>query len=66
MIDMDSYRSEKQATIRIQLPVVDAEIEPAPNAGGGFASEPELARLSHILRGFNEDESKNTAADLAS
>ena len=51
---MDSYRSEKQATIRIQLPDAEAEIDPVPISGGGFGAEPELARLSNILQGFND------------
>ena len=53
-IDMDSYRSEKQATIRIQLPDAEAEIEPVPVSGGGFKAEPELDRLSNILQVFND------------
>jgi type I restriction enzyme, R subunit len=53
-IDMDSYRAEKQAAIRIQLPDEDAEIAPAPATGGGRKPEPEIDRLSNILRIFNE------------
>ena len=53
-IDMDSYRSEKQAVQKIQLPDEDAEIEPVPTAGGGFLPEPELERLSNIVKMFNE------------
>jgi type I restriction enzyme R subunit len=53
-IDMDSYRSEKQATIRIQLPDAEAEIEPVPVSGGGFKAEPELDRLSNIIQVFND------------
>jgi type I restriction enzyme R subunit len=53
-IDMDSYRVEKQATMRIALPDADAEIEPVPTAGGGYKPEPELDRLSNIIRTFNE------------
>jgi type I restriction enzyme R subunit len=53
-IDMDSYRSEKQTAMKIQLPDADAEIEPVPTSGGGFVSEPELDRLSNILKTFNE------------
>src|SRR5690606_336108 len=34
-IDMDSYRVEKQAVQRLQLPDADAEIEPVPTFGGG-------------------------------
>ena len=53
-IDMDSYRVEKQAARNIQLPDEDAEIEPVPTTGGGGKAEPELDRLSSILRTFNE------------
>jgi len=53
-IDMDSYRVEKQAVQRIQLPDADAQIEPVPTSGGGRKPEPELDRLSNILKTFNE------------
>jgi type I restriction enzyme R subunit len=53
-IDMDSYRVEKQAAAKIQLPDIDAEIEPVPATGGGRKPEPELDRLSNILKVFND------------
>jgi len=53
-IDMDSYRAEKQATMKIALADEDAEIEPVPAAGGGHRPEPELDRLSRIIQMFNE------------
>ena len=53
-IDMDSYRVEKQAAVKIQLPDADAEIEPVPTTGGGGRPEPELDRLSNILKAFND------------
>ena len=53
-IDLDSYRVEKQAMQRILLADEDAEIDPVPAAGGGHQPEPELDRLSNILRVFNE------------
>lgn len=53
-IDMDSYRTEKQATMRIALQDADAEIEPVPVSGGGHKAEPELDRLSNILKVFND------------
>ncbi|MCC6380611.1 MAG: type I restriction endonuclease subunit R, partial [Burkholderiales bacterium] len=53
-IDMDSYRVEKQAAVKIQLPDADAEIEPVPATGGGRKPEPELDRLSNILKTFND------------
>ena len=52
-IDMDSYRVEKQATVKLQLPDEDAEVEPTPSSGGG-RPEPELDHLSNIIRSFNE------------
>ena len=53
-IDMDSYRVEKRAAMKIQLPDVDAEIEPVPTSAGGRIPEPELDRLSNILKAFND------------
>ncbi len=53
-IDMDSYRVEKQAAMKIALADADAEIEPVPTEAGGRKSEPELDHLSNILRTFNE------------
>jgi type I restriction enzyme, R subunit len=53
-IDMDSYRVEKQAVVKVQLPDANAEIEPVPTAGGGSRPEPELDRLSNILKSFND------------
>ncbi len=53
-IDMDSYRVEKQAAVRIQLPDADAEIEPVPTGGGGQKPEAEFDRLSNILKAFND------------
>ncbi|MCG3201467.1 MAG: hypothetical protein NFCOHLIN_01337 [Gammaproteobacteria bacterium] len=53
-IDMDSYRVEKRAAAKIQLSDADAEIEPVPTTGGGRKPEPELDRLSNILKAFND------------
>lgn len=53
-IDMDSYRNEKKAAIKLLLPDEDAEIGPVPTEGGGRKPEPELDRLSNILKTFNE------------
>jgi|MTBAKSStandDraft_2_1061841.scaffolds.fasta_scaffold05304_6 type I restriction enzyme R subunit len=53
-IDMDSYRVEKQAAVKILLPDEDAEIEPVPTTGGGRKTEPEIDRLSNILKTFND------------
>jgi type I restriction enzyme, R subunit len=53
-IDMDSYRVEKKAVMKIALADADAEIEPVPTEAGGRKSEPELDHLSNILKTFNE------------
>lgn len=53
-IDMDSYRAEKKATMTITLADADAEIEPVPASGGGRKPEPEMDRLSNIIKAFNE------------
>ncbi len=53
-IDMDSYRAEKKATLAIALPDEDVEIEPVPTSGGGRKPEPEMDKLSHIIKAFND------------
>jgi len=53
-IDMDSYRVEKRAVAKIQLPDADAEIEPMPTTGGGRKPEPEHDALSNIIKAFND------------
>jgi len=53
-IDMDSYRLEKRAVHQITLADEDSAIGPLPSAAGGRPPEPELDRLSNILKTFNE------------
>ena len=53
-IDMDSYRVEKKAVMHVQLADEDAEIEQVPTTIGGLRLEPELDRLSNILKTFND------------
>lgn len=53
-IDMESYRAEAQAAMKIALEDTDAEIAPVPTGAGGFKPEPEMERLSQIIREFNE------------
>jgi type I restriction enzyme R subunit len=53
-IDMDSYRVEKQAALKIALADEEAEIQPVPTKASGRKAEPELDRLSNILKAFNE------------
>jgi type I restriction enzyme R subunit len=51
---MDSYRAERKAAIKIQLPDQDVEIRLALADPGGGRGEPELDRLSSILKSFND------------
>ena len=53
-IDMDSYRAEKKAAMKILLPDENAEIDPIPTTGVGRKPDPEIDRLSNILKTFNE------------
>ena len=53
LIDMDSYRVEKQAVEKIGLPDQDGEIDPLPPDGGGGKPEAEMDRLSQIINDFN-------------
>ena len=53
-IDMDSYRVEKQAMRKIALPDENAEVDPVPTGDGGYRPEPEMDKLSNIIRVFNE------------
>jgi type I restriction enzyme R subunit len=53
-IDMDSYRVEKREAMKILLPDEDAEIEPVPTERWRPQAEPELDRLSNIIKTFND------------
>ena len=52
-VDMDSYRTERQAARSISLAEENAEIEPVLTSSGGQAREPEMDRLSNIVAEFN-------------
>jgi type I restriction enzyme R subunit len=54
VVDMDSYRVEKQAAVTVLLPDAGAEIDPVPTGGGGSAPEADLDNLSNILETFND------------
>ena len=53
-VDMDSYRIEVQKTIDISLNGQKIEIGPVPTSGGGRSLEPEVDKLSNIIKAFNE------------
>ena len=54
LIDMESYRVEKEAAIRVQLTDEDAEIDPTMTGGGGQGPDLELDPLSVIIGEFND------------
>jgi type I restriction enzyme R subunit len=54
LIDLDSYRIDKQNQRPLPLPDDDATLNPAPVSGGGFKPEPELDPLSVIVTNFND------------
>lgn len=53
-IDMDSYRNEVKETLKLTLADEDGEVGPVPASGGGRKPEPELDRLSNIIKAFND------------
>lgn len=53
-IDMDSYRVEMREALKIPLPDEDGEVGPVPTSGGGRKPEPELDKLSNIIKTFND------------
>ena len=53
-VDMDSYRVERRTTQQIILAYEEREIGPVPISSVGSRPEPELDRLSQILREFND------------
>ena len=53
-VDMETYRTEKQATLQIALEDKDAEIDPIQAGRGGGVQEPLLELLSLILDEFNK------------
>jgi type I restriction enzyme, R subunit len=54
VIDMDSYRAEVKAKSSIKLTDEEGEVGPVPTGRGGGKPEPELDRLTNIVRQFNE------------
>lgn len=53
-IDMESYRAEMKKAMELALPDAEGEIEPIPASGGRGGAEPELERLSNIIKTFND------------
>ncbi|OAV77146.1 type I restriction endonuclease subunit R [Dietzia sp. 111N12-1] len=53
-IDLESYRAEKLNAMKIVLDDEDGTLDPVPAAGGAYRADPELERLSAIVRSFND------------
>lgn len=53
-IDMDSYRVEAQAALKLTMNDADANVEPVPPGGGGGLNEPDVDKLSNIIKAFND------------
>jgi type I restriction enzyme, R subunit len=61
---MESYRVEKRAAQRTQLPDADAKIGLVPTTGGGSKPEPELDLLSNVIKTFNDKLVESIGATL--
>lgn len=53
-IDMDSYRPEVKAALSMEMADVDGSVEPVPTTAGGGGGDPEIDKLSNIIRAFND------------
>ena len=53
-IDMDSYRVEAKAALKMAMDDADATVEPVPPVGGGGKGEAEIDKLSAIIKTFND------------
>ncbi len=53
-IDMDSYRVEAQAALKMAMDDADALVEPVPTEDSGSKVDPEIDTLSNIIRTFND------------
>jgi type I restriction enzyme R subunit len=51
-IDVGSDRVEKRKVMKIALADYDGALDPIPTSAPGHAAEPELNRLSNIMRAF--------------
>jgi len=53
-IDLESYRVEKTVAMKLVLDDEDGTLDPVPADGGGHKGDPELEKLSEIVRSFND------------
>lgn len=53
-IDMDSYRVEAKAAMKMAMDDADATVEPVPSGNVGGKGDPDIDRLSNIIKTFND------------
>ncbi|WP_334007421.1 type I restriction endonuclease subunit R [Burkholderia orbicola] len=53
-IDMDSYRVEAEAALNMTMSDADATIESVPPGAAGGKGEPDIDKLSNIIKTFND------------
>ena len=53
-IDMDSYRVEVRAALKMAMDDNDATLEPIPPGSAGGKGEPDIDKLSNIIKTFND------------
>ena len=53
-IDMDSYRVEAKAALKMAMDDVDATVESVPSGGAGGKGEADIDKLSTIIKTFND------------
>lgn len=53
-VDMDSYRVEAQAALRMTMDDADALLDPVPPSIGGGKPESDVDKLSNIIKTFND------------
>ena len=53
-IDMDSYRVEAKAALKMAMADTDATVDPVPPGGGGGTDEADIDKLSAIIKTFND------------
>lgn len=53
-IDMDSYRVEARASLKMSMDDADASIEPLPPGGASGGGATDIDKLSNIIKAFND------------
>ena len=53
-VDMDSYRAEARAALKMTMNDADAQVEPLPPGAAGGKGDPDIDKLSNIIKSFND------------